>query len=147
MNIYYWLINLLSLNIQPHRATCTRTFAQSSYNSSKNSGLVVTTCCFPKEGNSNEHHFLVQTLPADHPGFFCHRHALAGLCSEKFVTRPSFNHLLSPEINWPATFFIFYFVCIVGIISFAVRPSLEAGFLAGSCLLGAFFGFSTLCHL
>jgi len=43
----------------------------------------------------------------------------------------------------PVSRFLFYFVYIVGIIFFAVRPGLEAGSLAGTCLLGALFGFFT----
>jgi len=52
------------------------------------------------------------------------------------------NHLLSPEVNWPAAF-IFYFVYIVGIIFFAVRPGLEADSLVRTCVLGALFGLFT----
>lgn len=52
------------------------------------------------------------------------------------------DHLLSPEVNWPAAL-LFYFVYIVGILFFAVRPGLEAGSLARTCLYGALFGFFT----
>jgi uncharacterized membrane protein len=37
----------------------------------------------------------------------------------------------------------FYFIYIVGILIFAVRPGLEAGSLAKACLFGALFGFFT----
>ena len=52
------------------------------------------------------------------------------------------DHLLSPEVNWPAAL-LFYFVYIVGILFFAVRPGLEPGSLARTCLYGALFGFFT----
>ncbi len=50
--------------------------------------------------------------------------------------------LLSPQVNWTAAF-LFYFIYIVGILFFAVRPGLEAGSLAKACLYGALFGFFT----
>ncbi len=52
------------------------------------------------------------------------------------------QHLLSPEVNWPAAF-IFYFVYIAGILFFAVRPGLSAQSLGVACLYGALFGFFT----
>ena len=52
------------------------------------------------------------------------------------------NHLLSPEVNWPAAI-IFYLIYIVGIIFFAVRPGLEADSFVRTCMLAALFGFFT----
>lgn len=52
------------------------------------------------------------------------------------------QHLLSPEVNWPAAF-LFYFVYIAGILFFAVRPGLSAQSLGVACLYGALFGFFT----
>ena len=51
-------------------------------------------------------------------------------------------HLLSPEVNWPAAF-LFYFIYIVGIILFAVKPGLDAQSFAKAALWGALFGFFT----
>ena len=51
-------------------------------------------------------------------------------------------HLLSQDVNWPAAF-LFYFMYIVGIILFAVKPGLEAGSLAKAATWGALFGFFT----
>lgn len=52
------------------------------------------------------------------------------------------DHLLSPEVNWPAAL-VFYFVYIAGILFFAVRPGLAAQSLLVACLYGALFGFFT----
>ena len=52
------------------------------------------------------------------------------------------DHLLSPEVNWPAAL-VFYFVYIAGILIFAVRPGLAAQSLLVACLYGALFGFFT----
>jgi len=52
------------------------------------------------------------------------------------------QHLLSPEVNWPAAF-SFYFIYIAGILFFAVRPGLDAASLGKACLYGALFGFFT----
>lgn len=52
------------------------------------------------------------------------------------------NHLLSPDVNWLAAF-LFYFIYIIGILFFAVRPGLEAESLVRTCVLGALFGFFT----
>ena len=52
------------------------------------------------------------------------------------------HHLLSPEVNWPAAL-LFYFVYIIGILFFAVRPGLEVGSFIRTCLLGGLFGFFT----
>lgn len=51
-------------------------------------------------------------------------------------------HLLSPTVNWPAAL-LFYFMYIVGIILFAVKPGLDAGSLAKAAIWGALFGFFT----
>ena len=75
------------------------------------------------------------------PVFFAIDMLWLGYAARNFY-KTQLNHLLSPEVNWPAAF-IFYFVYIVGIIFFAVRPGLEAGSLARTCLLGALFGFFT----
>ena len=75
------------------------------------------------------------------PVFFAIDMLWLGYAARKFY-KNQLGHLLSPEVNWPAAL-IFYFVYIVGIIFFAVRPGLEADSLARTCLLGALFGFFT----
>ena len=52
------------------------------------------------------------------------------------------HHLLRPEVNWPAAV-VFYFVYLMGIQFFAVRPGLEAGSFTRTCQLGGLFGFFT----
>ena len=75
------------------------------------------------------------------PVFFAIDMLWLGYVARNFY-KNQLSHLLSPEVNWPAAL-IFYFVYIVGIIFFAVRPGLEADSLARTCMLGAFFGFFT----
>lgn len=75
------------------------------------------------------------------PVFFAIDMLWLGFAARKFY-KTQLNHLLSSEVNWPAAL-IFYFVYIIGIIFFAVRPGLEAGSLVHTCLLGALFGFFT----
>lgn len=75
------------------------------------------------------------------PVFFAIDMVWLGYAARSFY-KSKLNHLLSPDVNWPAAF-LFYFVYIVGIIFFAVRPGLEAGSLGRTCLLGALFGFFT----
>lgn len=75
------------------------------------------------------------------PVFFIIDMLWLGYVARNFY-KSQLNDLLSPEVNWPAAF-IFYFIYIIGIIFFAVRPGLEAGSLARTCVLGALFGFFT----
>lgn len=75
------------------------------------------------------------------PVFFVIDMIWLGYVSRNFY-KTQLHHLLSPEVNWTAAF-LFYFVYIVGIIFFAVRPGLEAESLIRTCLLGALFGFFT----
>jgi uncharacterized membrane protein len=75
------------------------------------------------------------------PVFFVIDMIWLGYAARNFY-KTQLHHLLSAEVNWPAAF-LFYFVYIVGIIFFAVRPGLEAGSLAKTCLFGALFGFFT----
>ena len=75
------------------------------------------------------------------PVFFAIDMVWLGYAAKNFY-QTRLHHLLSPEVNWPAAL-LFYFVYIVGILFFAVRPGLEAGSLARTCLYGALFGFFT----
>ncbi len=75
------------------------------------------------------------------PDFFAIDMIWLGYAARNFY-KTQLNHLLSPEVNWPAAF-TFYFIYIVGILFFAVRPGLEAGSLARTCVFGALFGFFT----
>ena len=60
----------------------------------------------------------------------------------KGLYQKNLGHLLSPDVNWPAAF-AFYFIYIVGIILFAVKPALADESLLKAVLWGALFGFFT----
>lgn len=60
----------------------------------------------------------------------------------KNLYQNSLAHLLSPTVNWPAAL-LFYFMYIVGIILFAVKPGLDAQSLTKAAMWGALFGFFT----
>jgi uncharacterized membrane protein len=75
------------------------------------------------------------------PLFFAIDMVWLGFVARNFY-KTQLHHLLSPEVRWPAAI-LFYFVYIVGILFFAVRPGLEASSLARTCLFGALFGFFT----
>jgi uncharacterized membrane protein len=75
------------------------------------------------------------------PVFFAIDMLWLGYLARNFY-KTQLQHLLSPEVNWPAAF-IFYFVYIAGILFFAVRPGLSAQSLGIACLYGALFGFFT----
>lgn len=49
------------------------------------------------------------------------------------------GHLLRPDVVWGAAL-VFYALYIAGVLVFAVLPGLEAGSLARTLTLGAFFG-------
>ena len=75
------------------------------------------------------------------PLFFAIDMLWLGIIAKNFY-QTRLQHLLSPEVNWPAAF-SFYFIYIAGILFFAVRPGLEAASLGKACLYGALFGFFT----
>ena len=75
------------------------------------------------------------------PVFFAIDMIWLGYVARNFY-KNQLHHLLSPEVNWSAAF-LFYFIYIIGILFFAVRPGLETGSLARTCLFGALFGFFT----
>ena len=75
------------------------------------------------------------------PVFFAIDLLWLGVVARNFY-QDNLAHLLSPDVNWPAAF-MFYFMYIVGIILFAVKPGLEAGSLAKAAMWGALFGFFT----
>lgn len=75
------------------------------------------------------------------PVFFAIDMLWLGYLARNFY-KTQLQHLLSPEVNWPAAF-LFYFVYIAGILFFAVRPGLSAQSLGVACLHGALFGFFT----
>jgi uncharacterized membrane protein len=75
------------------------------------------------------------------PLFFAIDMLWLGFVAKNFY-QTRLQHLLSPEVNWPAAF-SFYFIYIAGILFFAVRPGLEAASLGKACLYGALFGFFT----
>lgn len=60
----------------------------------------------------------------------------------KNLYQNNLSHLLSPAVNWPAAL-LFYFIYIVGIILFAVKPGLDEQSLATAAIWGALFGFFT----
>ena len=75
------------------------------------------------------------------PVFFAIDMIWLGYVARNFY-KEQLHSLLSPQVNWTAAF-LFYFIYIVGILIFAVRPGLEAGSLVRACLFGALFGFFT----
>jgi uncharacterized membrane protein len=75
------------------------------------------------------------------PVFFAIDMIWLGYVARNFY-KEQLHSLLSPQVNWTAAL-LFYFIYIVGILIFAVRPGLEAGSLARACLFGALFGFFT----
>jgi uncharacterized membrane protein len=75
------------------------------------------------------------------PVFFAIDLLWLGVVAKNFY-QDKLAHLLSPDVNWPAAL-LFYFMYIVGIILFAVKPGLDAGSLAKAALWGALFGFFT----
>ena len=56
------------------------------------------------------------------------------------------HSLLSPQVNWTAAL-LFYFIYIVGILIFAVRPGLEAGSLRQGLPVWRPVRFFHLCNL
>ena len=75
------------------------------------------------------------------PVFFAIDMIWLGLVAKPFYQN-NLRHLLSPQVNWTAAL-VFYFIYIIGILFFAVRPGLDAGSLAKACAFGALFGFFT----
>lgn len=75
------------------------------------------------------------------PVFFAIDLLWLGVVAKNFYQN-SLAHVLSPNVNWPAAV-LFYFMYIVGIILFAVKPGLESGSLAKAAIWGALFGFFT----
>lgn len=75
------------------------------------------------------------------PVFFAIDLLWLGVVAKSFY-QSNLAHLLSPLVNWPAAL-LFYFMYIVGIILFAVKPGLDAESLAKAALWGALFGFFT----
>ena len=75
------------------------------------------------------------------PVFFAIDMIWLGYVARSFY-KEQLHALLSPQVNWTAAL-IFYTIYIGGILFFAVRPGLEAGSLARTCLLGGLFGFIT----
>lgn len=75
------------------------------------------------------------------PVFFAIDLLWLGVLAKSFYQH-SLAHLLSPTVNWSAAF-LFYFMYIVGIILFAVKPGLDAGSLTKAAMWGALFGFFT----
>ncbi|MBN2414678.1 DUF2177 family protein [bacterium] len=64
-----------------------------------------------------------------------------GLIARQFYRR-HLAFLMRPQVNRTAAL-LFYAVFIIGILIFAVLPSLRSGSFGGAVLLGALFGFFT----
>lgn len=75
------------------------------------------------------------------PLFFAIDMIWLGYAARNFY-KNQLSHLLSPDVNWPAAL-LFYFIYIIGILFFAVRPGLEVESLVRTSVLGALFGFFT----
>lgn len=56
--------------------------------------------------------------------------------------RSQLGFILSPQVNWAAAI-VFYLLYIVGILIFAVRPSINAHSWRQAVILGALFGLFT----
>lgn len=75
------------------------------------------------------------------PLFFAIDLLWLGVLAKNFYQN-NLSHLLSPAVNWPAAV-LFYFMYIVGIILFAVKPGLDDESLGKAAIWGALFGFFT----
>lgn len=75
------------------------------------------------------------------PVFFLIDMIWLGWISKEFY-KNQIGHLMAEQANWVAGF-IFYFLYIVGILFFAVRPGLEEGDMQITLLHGILFGFFT----
>jgi uncharacterized membrane protein len=53
--------------------------------------------------------------------------------------RRHLGSMISPKVNWPAAM-LFYFLFIVGLLVFVIRPALIAGELLKALFFGALFG-------
>ena len=75
------------------------------------------------------------------PVFFIVDLIWLGVVAKGFY-RKNLNHLLSPQVNWPAAI-LFYLLFIAGILIFAVVPALTKNSWQHAMLYGALFGFFT----
>ena len=75
------------------------------------------------------------------PVFFIIDLIWLGVVAKGFYQK-NLNHLLSPQVNWPAAI-IFYLIYIAGILIFAVLPAVAKDSLRHAMLYGALFGFFT----
>jgi uncharacterized membrane protein len=75
------------------------------------------------------------------PVFFLVDLLWLGVAAKGFYQK-NLNHLLSPQVNWPAAI-IFYLFFIAGILIFAVVPAVEKNSLRYAAVYGALFGFFT----
>jgi uncharacterized membrane protein len=73
--------------------------------------------------------------------FFAIDLAWLGLVARDMYSR-YIGHLMSNQVNWVAAV-VFYLAFIVGILVFAVYPSVDKGSLLHAIVLGALFGFFT----
>ena len=73
--------------------------------------------------------------------FFAIDLAWLGLVARNMYNR-YIGHLMSSQVNWVAAV-VFYLAFIVGILVFAVYPSVDKDSLLRAILLGALFGFFT----
>ncbi len=64
-----------------------------------------------------------------------------GVLARDFYQR-RLGYLMRPQINWSAAI-LFYFLFIIGIVLFAVKPALEVQSALRALILGALFGFFT----
>ena len=73
--------------------------------------------------------------------FFAIDLAWLGLVARNMYNR-YIGHLMSSQVNWVAAV-VFYLAFVVGILVFAVYPSVDRDSLLRAILLGALFGFFT----
>ncbi len=75
------------------------------------------------------------------PVFFIIDLIWLGVVAKGFYQK-NLNHILSPQVNWPAAI-IFYLIYIAGILIFAVVPAVAKDSLRHAMLYGALFGLFT----
>jgi len=73
--------------------------------------------------------------------FFAIDLAWLGLVAKDMYGR-NIGHLMSSQVNWAAAG-VFYLAFIVGILVFAVHPSVDNGSILHAVIRGALFGFFT----
>lgn len=83
----------------------------------------------------------VVNQPQAEPSFFLIDMSWLGVGAKDFYKR-HLGYLMRPQVNWAAAI-SFYFLFIIGIVIFAVKPGLEMQSPMRALVYGALFGFFT----